>query len=75
MKGVDLAVAGYRGALTSEPSPTSMLRPLVLETDLSGGIQRVAIAHGCAPFRKREGPCGCLNSDPVREPLFQPSGG
>jgi formate dehydrogenase major subunit len=46
------------------------------KTDLSGGIQRVAIAHGCAPFGNARARCVVWNfPDPVpihREPLYTP---
>ncbi|MEQ8230970.1 MAG: formate dehydrogenase subunit alpha [Gammaproteobacteria bacterium] len=46
------------------------------KTDLSGGIQRVAIAHGCAPFGNAKARCVVWNfPDPVplhREPLHTP---
>ena len=44
------------------------------KTDLSGGIQRVAIAHGCAPFGNAKARCVVWEfPDPVpvhREPLY-----
>ncbi len=44
------------------------------KTDLSGGIQRVAIAHGCAPFGNAKARCVVWQfPDPVpvhREPLY-----
>jgi formate dehydrogenase major subunit len=44
------------------------------KTDLSGGIQRVAIEHGCAPFGNAKARCVVWNfPDPVplhREPLY-----
>ena len=44
------------------------------KTDLSGGIQRVAIAHGCAPFGNAKARCVVWTfPDPVplhREPLY-----
>jgi formate dehydrogenase major subunit len=44
------------------------------KTDLSGGIQRVAIKHGCAPFGNAKARCIVWNfPDPVpihREPLY-----
>ena len=44
------------------------------KTDLSGGIQRVAIAHGCAPYGNAKARCVVWNfPDPVpihREPLY-----
>jgi formate dehydrogenase major subunit len=46
------------------------------KTDLSGGIQRVAISHGCAPFGNAKARCVVWNfPDPVplhREPLYTP---
>jgi formate dehydrogenase major subunit len=46
------------------------------KTDLSGGIQRVAIAHGIAPFGNAKARCVAWNfPDPVpvhREPLYTP---
>jgi formate dehydrogenase major subunit len=46
------------------------------KTDLSGGIQRVAIAHGCAPFGNAKARCVVWTfPDPVpihREPLYTP---
>jgi formate dehydrogenase major subunit len=46
------------------------------KTDLSGGIQRVAILHGCAPFGNAKARCVVWNfPDPVpihREPLYTP---
>ena len=45
-------------------------------TDLSMGIIRVALKHGCVPARQRQGAGGGLNlPDPVpihREPLYTP---
>jgi formate dehydrogenase major subunit len=46
------------------------------KTDLSSGIQRVAIKHGCAPFGNAKARCVVWNfPDPVplhREPLYTP---
>jgi formate dehydrogenase major subunit len=46
------------------------------KTDLSGGIQRVAIKHGCAPFGNGRARCEVWEyPDPVplhREPLYTP---
>jgi formate dehydrogenase major subunit len=46
------------------------------KTDLSGGIQRVAIKHGCAPFGNGKARCQVWEyPDPVpihREPLYTP---
>ena len=46
------------------------------KVDLSGGIQRVAIEHGCAPFGNAKARCVVWNfPDPVpthREPLYTP---
>jgi formate dehydrogenase major subunit len=45
-------------------------------TDLSGGIQRVAIAHGCSPFGNGKARASAWNlPDPVpvhREPIYTP---
>ena len=44
------------------------------KTDLSGGIQRVAIAHGCSPFGNAKARCNVWTfPDPIpkhREPLY-----
>jgi len=46
------------------------------KTDLLGGIQRVAIKHGCAPFGNAKARCKVWNfPDPIpvhREPLYTP---
>ncbi|MEJ2626035.1 MAG: molybdopterin dinucleotide binding domain-containing protein, partial [Pseudolabrys sp.] len=46
------------------------------KTDLSGGIQRVAVKHGCAPFGNAKARCYVWGfPDPVpihREPLYTP---
>ena len=46
------------------------------KTDLSGGIQRVAIKHGCAPFGNGRARCNAWEMpDPIpihREPLYTP---
>jgi formate dehydrogenase major subunit len=46
------------------------------KTDLSGGIQRVAMKHGCSPFGNAKARCIAWNfPDPVpihREPLYTP---
>ncbi len=46
------------------------------KTDLSGGIQRVAIKHGCAPFGNGRARCQVWEyPDPIpihREPLYTP---
>ena len=46
------------------------------KTDLSGGIQRVAIKHGCAPFGNAKARCQVWEfPDPIpihREPLYTP---
>jgi len=46
------------------------------KTDLSGGIQRVAIKHGCAPFGNAKARCEVWQfPDPIpvhREPLYTP---
>ncbi len=46
------------------------------KTDLSGGIQRVVISHGCAPYGNARARCNVWNfPDPIpthREPLLSP---
>jgi formate dehydrogenase major subunit len=46
------------------------------KTDLSGGIQRVAIRHGCSPYGNAKARCIVWNfPDPIpkhREPLYSP---
>ncbi len=46
------------------------------KTDLSGGIQRVAIKHGCSPFGNAKARCNVWTfPDPIpihREPLYSP---
>lgn len=46
------------------------------KTDISGGIQRVVIAHGCAPYGNARARCNVWNfPDPIpvhREPLLSP---
>ena len=70
---------GWDGDLT--PDETCRIDAVAGEktnwkTDLSGGIQRVAIKHGCAPVRQRQGPAVVWTfPDPVplhREPLYTP---
>ena len=61
----------------SAPSSTRSAAPKAnWKTDLSGGIQRVAIKHGCAPFGNAKARCVVWNfPDPVpfhREPLYTP---
>lgn len=58
------------------PSFTDALFRMNWKTDLSGGIQRVAIAHGLAPFGNGKARAVAWNfPDPVpvhREPLYTP---
>ncbi|MGH1481392.1 MAG: formate dehydrogenase subunit alpha [Geminicoccales bacterium] len=70
---------GWDGDLT--PEETSAIEAVAgdktnWKTDLSGGIQRVAIEHGCAPFGNAKARCVVWNfPDPVplhREPLYTP---
>ncbi|MBK8909412.1 MAG: formate dehydrogenase subunit alpha [Rhodospirillales bacterium] len=70
---------GWDGDLTAEER--KVIDAIAAEktnwkTDLSGGIQRVAIEHGCAPFGNAKARCVVWNfPDPVpvhREPLYTP---
>ena len=68
---------GWDGDLTAEerrPSRRSRGDKTNWKTDLSGGIQRVAIKHGCAPFGNAKARAVVWNfPDPVplhREPLY-----
>ena len=70
---------GWDGDLTAEER--SAIEAVAADktnwkTDLSGGIQRVAIAHGCAPFGNAKARSVVWNfPDPVplhREPLYSP---
>jgi len=70
---------GWDGDLT--PEEASAIEAVAGEktnwkTDLSGGIQRVAIEHGCAPFGNAKARCVVWQfPDPVplhREPLYTP---
>ena len=68
---------GWDGDLTAEEraSIDAVAGPETnWKTDLSGGIQRVAIAHGCAPFGNAKARCVVWTfPDPVplhREPLY-----
>ena len=74
-----LAMLGWDGDLTAEERAVvdKVGGPKAnWKTDLSGGIQRVAIAHGCAPFGNGKARCVVWNfPDPVplhREPLYTP---
>jgi formate dehydrogenase major subunit len=61
---------------TEQQQTAQRLREINWKTDLSGGIQRVAIAHGLAPFGNGKARCNVWNyPDPVpkhREPLYTP---
>ncbi len=70
---------GWDGDLTEEERATidAIAGPKTnWKIDLSGGIQRVAIKHGCAPFGNAKARCVVWNfPDPVplhREPLYTP---
>jgi formate dehydrogenase major subunit len=64
------------GAAGQASAIAQKLRAINWKTDLSGGIQRVAIAHGLAPFGNGKARCNVWNyPDPVpkhREPLYTP---
>jgi len=61
---------------TGECHGAGKLKGVNWKTDLSGGIQRVAIKHGCAPFGNAKARCKVWEyPDPVpvhREPLYTP---
>jgi len=65
---------GWWGDLTAEEQAAAEGKNW--KTDLSGGIQRVAIAHGCAPFGNAKARVNVWTfPDPVpvhREPLYAP---
>ena len=77
-----LSVAGVSGnadrleAMLAADSVPAAVDEVNWKTDLSGGIQRVAIKHGCAPFGNARARCVVWNfPDPVpvhREPLYTP---
>ncbi|MGW8186062.1 MAG: formate dehydrogenase subunit alpha [Desulfobacterales bacterium] len=79
------AIAGVAGIAADESNMEEMvfgeaestgMDGVNWKTDLSGGIQRVAIKHGCAPFGNARARCVVWNfPDPVpihREPLYTP---
>jgi formate dehydrogenase major subunit len=71
---VFLKKLGWWAELT--PQEQAMAEGKNWKTDLSGGIIRVVIAHGCAPFGNARARCNVWNfPDPVpvhREPLASP---
>ena len=71
---VFLKKLGWWAELT--PQEQAMAEGKNWKTDLSGGIIRVVIAHGCAPFGNARARCNVWNfPDPVpvhREPLATP---
>ena len=71
---VFLKKLGWWAELT--PEEQAMAEGKNWKTDLSGGIIRVVIAHGCAPFGNARARCNVWNfPDPVpvhREPLASP---
>ncbi|MDY0973753.1 formate dehydrogenase subunit alpha [Massilia sp. CFBP9012] len=71
---VFLKKLGWWAELT--PAEQAMAEGKNWKTDLSGGIIRVVIAHGCAPFGNARARCNVWNfPDPVpvhREPLATP---
>ncbi|MBU2531486.1 MAG: formate dehydrogenase subunit alpha, partial [Alphaproteobacteria bacterium] len=69
--------AGGSGkSATPEKSFDDRIAKINWKTDLSGGIQRVAIAHGCAPFGNGKARVNVWTfPDPIpvhREPLYTP---
>ena len=71
---VFLKKLGWWAELT--PAEQAMVEGKNWKTDLSGGIIRVVIAHGCAPYGNARARCNVWNfPDPVpvhREPLASP---
>lgn len=71
---VFLKKLGWWAELT--PAEQALAEGKNWKTDLSGGIIRVAIAHGCAPYGNARARCNVWNfPDPVpvhREPLASP---
>ena len=72
-------IAGVAGVAPSEASAAAAdgrLDGVNWKTDLSGGIQRVAIKHECAPFGNAKARCEVWQfPDPIpvhREPLYTP---
>ncbi len=67
---------GPGGAAMLSPDEQKKLDSVLWKTDYSGGIQRVAIKHGCAPFGNAKARALVWNfPDPVpvhREPLYTP---
>jgi formate dehydrogenase major subunit len=73
--GVPTEESNLEEMVSTGPVPTGV-DAVNWKTDLSGGIQRVAIQHGCAPFGNARARCVVWNfPDPVpvhREPLYTP---
>jgi formate dehydrogenase major subunit len=73
--GVSTEESNLEEMVSTGPVPTGV-DAVNWKTDLSGGIQRVAIQHGCAPFGNARARCVVWNfPDPVpihREPLYTP---
>jgi len=71
----DLSRKELEELVTADPVPAA-IENVNWKTDLSGGIQRVAIQHGCAPFGNAKARCVVWTfPDPVpihREPLYTP---
>ncbi|MGF1622217.1 MAG: formate dehydrogenase subunit alpha [Rhodomicrobiaceae bacterium] len=78
-RGVIGRVAGvpeYSASATLSPEQEEKIGAVNWKTDLSGGIQRVAIKHNCAPYGNAKARCVVWTfPDPVplhREPLYTP---
>jgi formate dehydrogenase major subunit len=69
-------VPDYSRSATLSPEQEEKIAAINWKTDLSGGIQRVAIKHNCAPFGNAKARCVVWTfPDPVplhREPLYTP---
>jgi formate dehydrogenase major subunit len=69
-------VPDYSASATLSPEQDEKIAAVNWKTDLSGGIQRVAIKHNCAPYGNAKARCVVWTfPDPVplhREPLYTP---
>jgi formate dehydrogenase major subunit len=69
-------VPDYSASATLTPEQEEKIAAVNWKTDLSGGIQRVAIKHNCAPYGNARARCVVWTfPDPVplhREPLYTP---
>ncbi|HET9245036.1 MAG TPA: formate dehydrogenase subunit alpha, partial [Xanthobacteraceae bacterium] len=73
--GWDKDLTGAEMAVINKINPTTP-DAVSWSTDLSGGIQRVALIHGCVPYGNAKGRMNAFNlPDPIpvhREPIYTP---